>query len=570
MYTRDLMSISSHRSRLQAIGYPSVITTPLKPEVWKKKLMAHPDQDFVHYIIRGIETGFAVGVDCSKEIAPAKRNMQSALTNPELVDKYLQTELELGNICGPFAPGSIEGLQINRFGVIPKKHQPGKWRLITDLSYPEGSSVNDAIARDMCSMSYISVHDVANAAVRLGKGSLIAKIDIKSAYRLVPVCPQDRKWLGVKWRDHVYIDCKLPFGLRSAPKIFNALADALEWVAHRAGVDHIFHYLDDFAVVGPPQPSTCGGYLEILAETCKNMGVPLAPEKQEGPSTTITFLGIEIDSIKQELRLPREKLDRLGQLVHEWEGKKACTRQELESLIGTLQHACTVIGPGKSFLRRMITLLKVASRRHHHIRLNRDFKSDLLWWKHFAVHWNGSSLIVTEISTRVEFASNASGNWGCGAWWQMCWFQLPWNEFSRRLQIAVKELIPIIIAALLWGSKYWAGKYVVARCDNGAVVAIINSRHSKDPLLMQLLRCLFFIEAYCNFSLTAVHIPGTHNTLADDLSRNRLHSYREKMGGRVSQPTIIPDFLMQWLLDPQADWTSPAWMGQFASIVIRA
>ncbi len=77
--------------------------------------------------------------------------------------------------------------------------------------------------------------------------------------------------------------------------------------------------------------------------------MPLAQEKQEGPSTVITFLGIEIDNVEQVLRLQKEKLERLRTLMHEWERKKACTRAELESLIGTLQHACTVVRPGNSF-----------------------------------------------------------------------------------------------------------------------------------------------------------------------------------------------------------------------------
>ncbi len=88
--------------------------------------------------------------------------------------------------------------------------------------------------------------------------------------------------------------------------------------------------------------------------------MPLAQEKQEGPSTVITFLGIEIDNVEQVLRLQKEKLERLRTLMHEWERKKACTRAELESLIETLQHACTVVRQGKSFLRRVISLLSVA------------------------------------------------------------------------------------------------------------------------------------------------------------------------------------------------------------------
>ncbi len=161
----------------------------------------------------------------------------------------------------------------------------------------------------------------------------------------------------MQWNGKLYVDGMLPFGLRSAPKNFNALADALEWVVVEEGVEHLYHYLDDFAMVGPPDSAACRHYLNTMAKVCHEMGVPLAQEKQEGPSTVITFLGIEIDTVEQVIRLPKEKLERLKTLMYEWERKKACTRAELESLIGTLQHACTVVRPGKSFLRRVISLL---------------------------------------------------------------------------------------------------------------------------------------------------------------------------------------------------------------------
>ena len=115
----------------------------------------------------------------------------------------------------------------------------------------------------LCSLSYITVEKVAATAISLGKGSLLAKIDIKSAYRLIPVCPYDRKWLGMKWKDRVYVDGMVPFGLRSAPKICNAVADALEWCITREGV-FIFHYLDDFVVLGPAESQVCQAALLVL------------------------------------------------------------------------------------------------------------------------------------------------------------------------------------------------------------------------------------------------------------------------------------------------------------------
>ena len=225
--------------------------------------------------------------------------MPSARENSQVVEEYLQNEIQQGNILGPFLPHTAPAVHINRFGVIPKKHQQGKWHLITDLSFPEGKSVNDLIDPKLCSLKYITVEQVAKEAIALENGSLIAKIDIKAAYRLIPgpVAPKDCLCLGMTWEEKVYIDAMLPFGLRSAPKIFNAVADALEWYVIKEGVSIIYHYLDDFAVLGHPSTEECDMNLQILKSVCEDLGVPLAAEKQAGPSTCIEFLGIIIDTV---------------------------------------------------------------------------------------------------------------------------------------------------------------------------------------------------------------------------------------------------------------------------------
>ena len=125
--------------------------------------------------------------------------------------------------------------------------------MITDLSYPPNASVNDGIEASLCSLSYVTVDQVASMAASLGAGTLLAKVDIESAYRLVPVHPDDRPLLAMQWKGGVYVDTMLPFGLRSAPKIFTAIADGLEWIARQNGVTRIEHYLDDFVILGPPE-----------------------------------------------------------------------------------------------------------------------------------------------------------------------------------------------------------------------------------------------------------------------------------------------------------------------------
>ena len=171
----------------------------------------------------------------------------------------------------------------------------------------------------------------------------MAKVDIESVYRLVPVHPHDRALQALQWQGQLYVDPMLPFGLRSAPKIFNAIADAFHWHLEQRGINHGLHYLDDFIIVAPPESRRCQEDLNTLLRAASVLGIPIVSQKTEGPATSLVFLGIEVDTVAGELLLPRDKLQRLKDLLHQWGSRRVCARRELESLIGLLNHACKVV-----------------------------------------------------------------------------------------------------------------------------------------------------------------------------------------------------------------------------------
>ena len=120
--------------------------------------------------------------------------------------------------------------------------------------------------------------DAAREILAQGQGALLAKVDIKRAYRNIPVHPDDRWLLGMTWDGSLYIDTALPFGLRSAPKIFTAVADAAEWIVWRRGVKFLIHYLDDYLIIGAPHSNECKESLEILLSTFGRLGIPVADD----------------------------------------------------------------------------------------------------------------------------------------------------------------------------------------------------------------------------------------------------------------------------------------------------
>ena len=107
------------------------------------------------------------------------------------------------------------------------------------------------------------------------------------------------------------------------------------------------------------------------------LGIPVATEKIEGPSSCICYLGILTDTVKGEVRLPEDKLAHMLQELDAWQDKKVCTKRELLSLIGCLHHAASVIVPGRPFLHGPIELSKIPKWLNHPVRLNRSAHADI-------------------------------------------------------------------------------------------------------------------------------------------------------------------------------------------------
>ena len=204
-------------------------------------------------------------------------NFLSAELYPTVVDRYLAEECNLGRIVQ--TTKNIEHLvHLSPFGIIPKKCKQGKWRLIVDQHHQTNR------ASMMESLSYTSVDEVVYCIIQQGRGTLLAKVDIKQAYRNVPVHPDDCLLLGMKRKDCIYIDKVLPFGLYLALIIFSTIADALQWMMEQRGESRLFHYLDDSIIVGQPGSSECSDNLHVIQQTCAITGTPLEREKIEGPA----------------------------------------------------------------------------------------------------------------------------------------------------------------------------------------------------------------------------------------------------------------------------------------------
>ena len=219
-------------------------------------------------------------------------NLPSASQQQDILDANITAECQAGRILGPFRTPPLPNFCCSGLGLVPK--HDGSWHAVYHLFAPYGSSINDSINSQDYMLSYCSVDD---AFSMLGRGALMAKIDLKNAFRLILVRPKDWNLLGIKWHDQFYINTCLPFGLQSAPFLYNQLADAIHWsLQHNHGVCHVLHYLDDFFTAGSPGSTECSHNLQAMLSLCTTINAPVKTSKIDGPSTRLTFLGIVIDT----------------------------------------------------------------------------------------------------------------------------------------------------------------------------------------------------------------------------------------------------------------------------------
>ena len=264
----------------------------LKKEYWLKHLKTHNDQNFARtlskYIIEGVPIGYK-----GPPISHVCPNWNSTLQFREKVIKTLATDVALGRKSGPFLSPPLEGFVGSPMGAFLKKHS-NKVRVIHDLSWPPGRSVNSGITHEDSTVTYISVYDAVKQVKLRGRFAKMCKVDLRDAYKQILVHKDDWKYLGSTWlndkgQTEYYVDHVLPFDLRSSAKLFDLFAQGLEYFILKSGVTNSQHYLDDIFSCGEAYTNECESNLTKILQTCEHSGMLVNEDKVFGPSTILEF-----------------------------------------------------------------------------------------------------------------------------------------------------------------------------------------------------------------------------------------------------------------------------------------
>lgn len=308
-------------------------------EAWQQELEEDCDRDF---LLHGIRHGFDI-VDAGANPKPVEvENNKSAGPQSPLYNKaskQVMDEILSGNyiICDQ-KPTIISPLSV-------LEKPDGGVRLIHDASQPEGGSLNDQATLD----THYRFATVDQAVDQLWPGYYMAKVDLKSAYRSVPISKHSQQFTGLKWQIEnrtVYLkDTKLPFGSKLSPGIFHRLSQSVKRMMERRGYTNIVVYLDDFLVIAPTKQE-CQHMLNVLIKLLRQLGFSINWNKVLDPTQEIVFLGLEIDSVNMCVRIPVNKLYEIRQRLSDFRRRRRVTKRQLQSLIGVLNWAAAAVRGG--------------------------------------------------------------------------------------------------------------------------------------------------------------------------------------------------------------------------------
>ena len=497
--------------------------------------------------MNGITKGFEIPSNIESDpLPPNYKNHRSSLQHFKAVSSKLDRELAEGKIAGPF-PTKPPGVILSPLAAVPKKDS-NDIRIIHDLSFPLGNSVNSHIPRELCRVEYELFDVCLDIVLKIGRGCLMAKTDIKTAFRILPISPLSYHLLGFSWDGSYFVEKALPMGCSLSCNKFELFSNAIQWIlTNKMNVKHMSHILDDFLFFGHPSSNECNLALQSFLHLSTSLNIPIKHEKTVLPTTRAQLHGLIVDSNQMLVILPQDKKDKAIQLLNQMSKQKSATLNQLQILIGTLQFATKAIISGRTFLRRLIDLTKGIKGKHHHIRLNTEARLDIKMWLSFLVSFNGKRIISPQYwveSSHLRFFSDASGS-GFAAINGSSWFMGTFPPSWKNVNIATKELLPITLSFRMWSTKL-KGSNLIFMVDNMSVVNILQSQTSNDPEIMNLLRPMVVSSMINDVQFYAFHIPGKSNTIADLMSRFQVQKAKNLAPWLDPLPLDIPHQWLPW------------------------
>ena len=489
------------------------VPSGLNIAAWKEYLADYTDG----HLVQMLEFGWPVNFDRSAPLKSTLDNHASATLYEADIDHYIATELEHQALIGPFDGPTVAPTHVSPLMTKPKKDSPHR-RVIMDLSWPDGASINDGVEAGTyldaeAKITLPTVQYMEDRLLELGPGAWMYKTDLARGYRQLRVDPTDWPLLGLQHRGKFYLDMCPPFGLKTS-------ALFMQRTSYVHGLHGYYSrpYLDDFGGAEGTR-ERADDALDELQDIMGKVGLVEATKKVCRPAQTMIWLGILFDSNKMTMRIPDGKMGEIGEVLDEWADRQRATQREMQQLLGLLQFVASVSPPARIFTNRMLENLREAPRRGTET-LSLGFKRDLGFFRELWPAYNGVRIILKDtVQCQDELELDACLT-GCGAYNGTQFYSEQFPEAIVREQhpIAHLELLNIVVAAKTWATE-WAHHRVAVHCDNMNACLAVRSGRSRDPYIQGCVRELFMVSTTHDIELHVTHKPGATMRRADALSR---------------------------------------------------
>ena len=397
---------------------------------------------------------------------------------PTEIRKYLKKEIDCEAVLGPFQENPCNRpCFFSPLNTRDKKDSKGK-RIILDLSFPEGNSVNDGLDktkyfREDIVLKFPTVDKLAEIMVSKGVGCLMFKRDLKRYYRQSLVDPVDAVKLGYMFEDEMFFDAALPMGLTSSAYIAQRITNAVIFILRNRGI-HGVNYIDDIECAA--SVSEAQQQFESVGTLVQELGIMESTAKTTPPSTKMIFLGIQLDSVKQTMEIDRDRLASIKVEIANWMGKKYTTLKQVQSIVRSLSFCASCIPEGNLIFSRILTFMKSFRGKGFH-KIPVGVRKDLSWWNVFAQQFNGVAAIPALNWQQLDsvFSMDACLT-GEGGWTNKHFFHFRFlgSIIQQGKYINQFKLYTVMIATRLWAPSL-AGMNILIYCDNETNVQVLHT-----------------------------------------------------------------------------------------------
>ncbi len=514
--------------------------TPLLHDAWEQDLLRHPDRLKTALLLDTLRNGANICYDGERDQLILPRNHHLSDEDSLWLSTDFEKDLASGRVIGWFEAPPFVNLRCSPLAVVPKL-DAGKRvgsRRILDCSAPEGASLNDFIQKLECKC--IDFEAAVAMVADAGPGALLAKFDVDSAFRIVPVRVDDLHLLGFEHLGRFAFDSVCSFGTRTSPALWERVASALNFVLVRVdGVTRTAHWVDDFLCVWNSSEDAKSGFAAVLAR-CARLGIPVKLAKTVFPCTALTFAGFLFDTVKGTISITEDRRSFIMSVLEEARESKRLSMRQLQSVIGRLHFISRILPPGRGFVNRLLLSVR-DNRGNRSVRVTPGIRADLDWWRRVLPEWSGVATIAKPVwsdAADIELFTDSCSDFGMGGVWGDEFFSEQWSGEDlasafrfQRVSVPLLELRAIVRAAELWSGN-WSGKRLRFRTDCLPVVFALNKGTTRMAAMADQLRTLSELAVLHQFEFCAVHVPGATNLIADALSRGFVQAALSLMAQR--------------------------------------